>query len=62
MTLLKEKERLHISIEEQGHEWAKRYFERQGGDLSQTVLVMNSEHLWILDLPSITPEFPISVS
>jgi len=54
MTLLKEKERLHISIEEQGHEWAKRYFERQGGDLSQTVLVMNSEHLWILDLPSIT--------
>jgi len=54
MTLLQEQDRQHLSVEEQGQQWAKGYFERQGGDLSQTVLVMDKEYLWILDLPSIT--------
>lgn len=43
-----------LTVEEAGRQWAKEYFKRRGGDLSKVVLVMNSEDLWILDLPSIT--------
>ncbi len=53
-TSTKGQQEIHLSVEEQGRQWAKGYFERQGGDLSQTVLVMDKEDLWILDLPSIT--------
>ncbi|MFH0942610.1 MAG: hypothetical protein V1810_00355 [Candidatus Beckwithbacteria bacterium] len=42
------------TVEQQGQEWGKIYFEAKGGDLSQTVLIINQEHLGILELPSIT--------
>lgn len=53
MSLLQEQEVQHLSIEAQGRQWASRYFERAGGDLSRVVLVISPKHAERMLLPAL---------